>query len=355
MSGRFWCVVCLMYVGWVLPLRAARAHELDFQSLVLIWDASEERLRGQVVTYPQQVRGAGDARAAELIALLREQLDLEIDGDSCGLRFEVRELWVPAGASAGDVVMASCSKAIGTPRSLRVFVGEALHGLRVSVQRIERSGQVSTNDTLVLGGSWSSRYSFRVGWGADAEPHGWALVWQYLRHGVAHILDEGWDHVAFVATLVLGAVGAGFSGLLLRLSAFTLAHSITLALGALGWVVLPRSVVEPCIALSIALMASVQLIPWRARWELILPFAFGLLHGQGFASVLIDAGLPLSGFMLALLAFNLGVELGQALWASAFWLGARALPAKHAPRVLQLCAVGLALLGLYWTWERTLG
>jgi len=353
-SGRRVAVAFLLVVSCVLPPRAA-AHELDFQSLVLIWDAAEARLQGQVVTYPEQVRSVGDARAAELIALLRESLDVEIDGVSCGLRFEVRELWVPAGASAGDVVMARCSKLVGVPRTLRVFAGHALHGLRVTVQRIERSGQLVTNDTVVLGGSWSSRYSFRAGWGAQAELRGWALAWQYLRYGVEHILDEGWDHVAFIATLVLGALGAGFGGMLARLSAFTLAHSLTLALGALGWMVLPRSVVEPLIALSIALMALVQLLALRARWGLVLPFAFGLLHGQGFASVLIDAGLPLSGFLLALLAFNVGVELGQGLWATGFWLGARALPAKHAPRVLRLCALALAILGLYWTWERTLG
>jgi hypothetical protein len=85
----------------------------------------------------------------------------------------------------------------------------------------------------------------------------------------------------------------------------------------------------------------------------LVSFAFGLLHGQGFASVLIDAGLPLAGLLVALLAFNVGVELGQALWASLSWLGLRALPAKLAPRVVGLCALGLALLGLYWTWERT--
>jgi hypothetical protein len=120
---------------------------------------------------------------------------------------------------------------------------------------------------------------------------------------------------------------------------------------------LPRTLVEPLIALSIALLALMQLLRRdhgpRPRYDLAVPFAFGLLHGQGFASVLIDSGLPVAGLVVALLAFNVGVELGQALWATAFWLGFRALPSKHAPRVLQLCALGLAALGLYWTWERT--
>jgi hypothetical protein len=350
----------------LLPLSAAGAHELDFQGLQLIWDGAEGRLRGQVVVDPRSVSETGEARAEAVVELLRENLDLEIDGVSCALRFEVRELWVRAGATAGDVVMAYCSALSGVPRSLRVYAGDALHGLRVTVQRVERSGEVFTDSTLVLGGRWSERYDFGGGWGSGGEARlasraGWGLAWEYVRYGVMHILDEGWDHVAFVATLVLGATGVGFAGLILRLSAFTVAHSITLALGALGWVVLPGAVVEPLIALSIALLALLQLVRWRservlrAGHDLALPFAFGLLHGQGFASVLVDAGLPLSGFLVALLGFNVGVELGQAFWASLFWLAARALPATLAPRVLWLCALGLAMLGLYWTWERTLG
>jgi hypothetical protein len=285
------------------------------------------------------------------------------------LRLELRELWVPAGATTGDVVMAYCTLQ-HPPRTLRVFAGAAMHGLRVTVQRILPEGEVFTDQTLVLPGSWSGTYDFEGGWysgpsGADAaaakpeQRPSWALAFNYVRYGVDHILDEGWDHVAFVATLVVGASRLGFVGLIMRLSAFTVAHSITLALGALGWVLLPRSVVEPLIALSIAVLALLQMFrsqaAQRSRYDLAVPFAFGLLHGQGFASVLIDAGLPVSGLVVALLAFNVGVELGQAIWALLFWLGLKALPAKLSPRALWLCSLGLAALGLYWTWERTLG
>jgi hypothetical protein len=353
----------------LLPLSAAHAHELDFQQLQLIWDASDNTLRGQVVTDPRQLSSQGDARAAEVLTLLRENLDIEIDAVSCPLRLEMRELWVPAGATAGDVVMAHCSLD-HRPRKLRVFVGAPLHGLRATVQRVETDGAVSTDQTLVLAGTWSDAYDFEGGWYGGPSDNAaapaleqrpsWSLALRYLRYGVDHILDGGWDHVAFVATLVVGAAQLGFVGLILRLSAFTVAHSITLALGALGWVLLPRSLVEPLIALSIALLALLQLYrlgrpATRSRYDLAVPFVFGLLHGQGFASVLIDAGLPVSGLVVALLAFNVGVELGQAIWASVFWLGLRALPAKLAPRALWVCSLGLAALGLYWTWERTLG
>lgn len=363
---RRWLAFAL--AAWLLPLSAAHAHELDFQQLQLIWDASDNTLRGQVVTEPRQFTSRGEARAEEVLGFLRDNLDLEIDAVSCKLGFEVRELWVPAGATNGDVVMVHCALD-HRPHTLRVFAGPQLHGLRVEVQRLLPDGEVFTDPTLVLAGSWSGVYDFEGGWNsgpsrapaaasADQLPS-WALAWRYLRYGVDHILDEGWDHVAFVATLVVGATQLGFTGLIMRLSAFTVAHSITLALGAFGWVLLPRHVVEPLIALSIALLALMQMFrserSARSRYELLVPFAFGLLHGQGFASVLIDAGLPVSGLVLALLAFNLGVELGQAIWASVFWLGLRALPAKLAPRALWVCSLGLAGLGLYWTWERVLG
>ena len=361
------CWLAIALVVSLLPLSAARAHELDFQQLQLIWDASENTLRGQVVTEPKQFASRGEARADEVLGFLRENLEIEIDAISCTPSFEVRELWVPAGATTGDVVMVHCGLD-HRPRTLRVFAGPQLHGLRVTVQRVLPDGEVFTDPTLVLAGSWSGVYDFEGGWNsgpsgtaapAPEQLPSWALAWRYLRYGVDHILDEGWDHVAFVATLVVGATQLGFTGLILRLSAFTVAHSITLALGAFGWVLLPRNVVEPLIALSIALLALMQMFrserSARSRYELLVPFAFGLLHGQGFASVLIDAGLPVSGLVVALLAFNVGVELGQAIWASAFFLGLRAVPAKVAPRVLWLCSLGLAGLGLYWTWERVLG
>lgn len=356
-----------MGLSSLAPL-CARAHEFDYQALQLIWDPQSSVLRGQVITDPRRVAGEGAARASRLLALLRDNLRLEVDGRPCPLRFEPRELWVRAGATAGDVVMAYCSVA-HAPSSLRVFAGTWLHGLQVTVQRVAADAAVLTDRTMVLGGSWSPRFDFgaaRGAWSAppvDARPRqppalsGWALARNYLWHGVSHILDGGWDHVAFVAALVLGAGLSGVGAWIARLTAFTVAHSITLALGALGWVVLPRACVESLIALSIALMALLNLRtrrPVRARYALGLAFVFGLLHGQGFASVLIDAGLPVAGLVLALLAFNLGVELGQGVWASGFWLALRALPAARARQLIALCSWLLVGLGLYWTWERVL-
>jgi hypothetical protein len=366
--------LCLLLSLVCCVATPVRAHELDYQSFQLIWDPANATLRGQVVTDPQRVAGQGAARSSQLLTLLRDGVQLEVDGARCPLQLEVRELWVPAGATAGDVVMAYCATA-REPRQLRVYAGPELHGLQVTVQRPAADGAVLTDQTLVLAGMWSPTYDFRAkgnGWrdAARANAAGsegqWALAARYLRYGVAHILDGGWDHVAFVAALIVGAAGAGrlgLGGLIARLSAFTLAHSVTLALGALGVWVLPRAAIEVLIALSIVGMA---LLPkWqRARRTrpgatLALPFVFGLLHGQGFAGTLVETGLPaVAGivvFVVALLAFNLGVELGQALWAVAFWWCSRALPAGRAERVLGACAWALAALGVYWACERLLG
>jgi hypothetical protein len=317
----------------------AHAHERDFQKLQLTWDASDNTLRGQLT-------GASPE-------LVEENLDIELDAISCPL--ELRPL-------DNDSVALECPLQ-HPPQQLRIFAGSGLHGVILSLQREEPSGEVQSDRILVLAGTWSATYELNAPPRAPTSERlsTWTTATRYLRYGIDHILDDGWDHVAFVATLVLGATHRGFLALLLRLSAFTLAHSITLALGALGVIMLPQRVVEPLIALSIALLALMQLLRSErdraqlSRYDLLVPFAFGLLHGQGFASVLIDAGLPVAGLVIALLAFNLGVELGQALWASLFWLGLRALPRKFAPRVVWLCALGLAALGLFWTWERTLG
>jgi hydrogenase/urease accessory protein HupE len=136
----------------------------------------------------------------------------------------------------------------------------------------------------------------------------------FLAHGVEHILF-GFDHLLFVLALVL--IVGNTRMLLLTVTAFTVAHSITLSLATLQLVHVPRPPVEACIALSILLVASEIVRTRRGEPSLTasrpwaVAFFFGLLHGLGFASALIDIGLPQSDIPLALLTFNVGVELGQ--------------------------------------------
>ncbi len=143
----------------------------------------------------------------------------------------------------------------------------------------------------------------------------WRLVRQYIWEGIMHIAT-GYDHMLFMAALVLGA--ATFWDLVKVVTAFTLSHSITLALSVLGYCRLPSSIVEPMIAASIVFVA-VQNVFWprsgHGRSRLLVAFGFGLFHGLGFAGGLLDAMAGLAGLAtgLAIVAFSLGVELGHQL------------------------------------------
>ncbi len=133
---------------------------------------------------------------------------------------------------------------------------------------------------------------------------------QYLWLGYTHILPKGLDHILFVLGIFL--LSPRLKPMLLQVTAFTIAHSITLGLSIYGILSLPSRIVEPLIALSIAYVAIENLVTRELKpWRLALVFMFGLLHGLGFAGVLRELGLPRDEFLTALLTFNLGVEGGQ--------------------------------------------
>ena len=175
----------------------------------------------------------------------------------------------------------------------------------------------------------------------------------YLKLGFTHIVPEGLDHVLFVLGLVL--LSARWRPLLWQVTAFTAAHSVTLALSAQGAVSLPERLVETLIALSIAWVAienmdTSELKPRR----IAVVFCFGLLHGLGFAGVLSEQGLPAGRFLAALLSFNLGVELGQlavVLMASAALARFRHLAGYRRYAVLP-CSGAIAVTGLWWAVAR---
>ena len=180
------------------------------------------------------------------------------------------------------------------------------------------------------------------------------ILTTYTYSGFEHIIPLGLDHILFVLGIFL--LSRRLPTILWQVTMFTLAHSITLALGVYGWVNLPAQVVEPLIALSIAYIGIENI--WRqklSRLRLPLIFAFGLLHGLGFASVLTDFGMPTSDFAWALVAFNVGVEIGQvAIVLASYLLVARWFKSERAYR-LWVVIPGSALIGLaglYWFFER---
>ncbi|SEW09821.1 HupE / UreJ protein [Cognatiyoonia koreensis] len=139
---------------------------------------------------------------------------------------------------------------------------------------------------------------------------GLATFIEYIPVGFDHIVPKGLDHILFVLGLFF--LSTRMRPLIWQISAFTLAHTITLALAALGWVNIPGSIVEPLIALSIVYVAVENIFTdGLSRWRPAVIFGFGLLHGLGFASVLAEFGLPENSFIPALIGFNIGVEIGQ--------------------------------------------
>lgn len=141
-------------------------------------------------------------------------------------------------------------------------------------------------------------------------------VFAFFRLGIEHILT-GVDHLLFVLALILG--GGGIGSLFAVITAFTVAHSITLAVAVLGAASPPSWIVEPVIALSIVYVAAENIFLKRtASWRWAVGFAFGLVHGFGFAGALLDLDLPPATLAGALVSFNLGVEAGQAAVIAAF-------------------------------------
>ena len=196
------------------------------------------------------------------------------------------------------------------------------------------------------------------------------VIASYIVIGFEHIVPKGLDHILFILGLFL--LANHWRPLLWQVTMFTVAHTITLALAMNQLIELPATIVEPLIALSIAYVGIENLYAKRLHQSrLILVFVFGLLHGLGFASVLTDFGMPENDFAVALISFNVGVELGQIAVISAafvltgccFWLVFRKecfnlfsfesnVQQNYRRFVVQPGSILIALIGVYWFVER---
>ena len=176
----------------------------------------------------------------------------------------------------------------------------------------------------------------------------------YVIAGFEHILPRGLDHILFILGIFLLSVKV--RPLLLQVTMFTVAHTITLGLSMNGIIALPDNIVEPLIALSIAYIGIENIFARSLHnSRLLLVFGFGLLHGMGFAGVLRDFGMPADDFITALISFNVGVELGQlavltlAFLAFGLWFSKRDWY-RHV--IVMAGSATIAVIGLYWTWDR---
>ena len=195
-----------------------------------------------------------------------------------------------------------------------------------------------------------------------ASPGRLEVVRTYTILGIEHILS-GFDHLLFVLALVL--LVQGTRRLLLTITAFTVAHSLTLAGATLGWMHVPGPPVEASIALSIVFVASEIVHSRQGRYSVtqhypwVVAFAFGLLHGFGFAGALAEVGLPPSSIPIALLFFNLGVEVGQLLFVGAVlaaitvgWRAGRRFRVPPPVWLWRIASYAIGALASFWLVER---
>ncbi len=180
------------------------------------------------------------------------------------------------------------------------------------------------------------------------------IVAQYLSLGFRHIVPEGLDHILFVLGIFL--LTPRLKPVLVQVTAFTIAHSVTLGLTMVGVLSISPQIVEPLIALSIAYVAIENILtPRLTPWRPVVVFGFGLVHGMGFAGALAELHLPRGEIIPALVSFNIGIELAQltviaaAYFAVAFWLSDRVW---YRARVVMPACAAIAATGLFWTVQR---
>ncbi|MBA4176988.1 MAG: hypothetical protein C0505_10585 [Leptothrix sp. (in: Bacteria)] len=310
------------------------------------------------------------ARHADIAAYASARLALQADGQACTLTVGTQQVDEHTdGAYTVLPLNWACAVGAGAPHTLELHytLFADLDPRHRGLLKLTAQGATRT---AVLGPQ-APRQRFDL----QAEASVLTTLRDYAREGVWHIWI-GFDHILFLLALLLPAVGlwsvrggharaphrwhpvsrfrAAFWDVVRIVTAFTVAHSITLSLAALGLVSLPSRLVESAIAASVVLAALNNLRPVFEGRRWIVAFAFGLVHGFGFASVLADLGLPQGALALALLGFNLGVEAGQLAIVAAFLPAAYLLrrTAFYRRAVLQGGSALIALLAAVWLLER---
>lgn len=180
------------------------------------------------------------------------------------------------------------------------------------------------------------------------------VVWYYFKLGVRHIVPDGFDHILFVISLCL--LNTKIKTILWQASAFTVAHTITLALSMKGIIQLPADIVEPLIALSIMFVAIENILLSELKaWRVAIVFMFGLVHGMGFARALNEIGLPRNEFFTSIFSFNAGVEIGQII-IIVLMFSLVIIPFGKKPWYKKFIVYPLsgiiALIAAYWTIQR---
>lgn len=289
--------------------------DIDALSLGAPSSADNRLLRGQLMAMSVEERGRAAIRVADF---LERRIRVRFDGQSAQLEVILDPGTEPQSEdSFFGTTLTLRGKAPSSWQSLRVFASRALPPLDLRV--------VADDVEIWRGALAQGIQSPEISRGSPQK----GVFFNYVALGFLHILPRGLDHILFVLGLFL--LAPRVRPLLAQVSAFTLAHTMTLALSIFGVVSLPSMLVESMIALSIAYVGIENLFKHQiSRWRILLVFLFGLLHGLGFAGVLNELGVPTGARVAGLLGFNLGVELGQiavlcaafaalGIWRSRLW------------------------------------
>ena len=372
----------LLAVGSVLPASTAWAHKpsdsyltvraaQDQNDLTLRWDIALRDL-DYVLTLDRDGNGEltwGEVRPreADITRLAISRLAFTASGQACPLESSA-PMMLDTHSDGNYAVLsltAKCplldaKKTVLTARYSMLFDVDPSH--RGLVQWIGPGQDPASAAQALVFGTESAEQTLTL------QPAGrWQTFRQYLVDGVWHIWI-GYDHILFLLSLLLPAVllrrnnqwepaptlGGSFKEVLKVVTAFTLAHSITLSLAAMGIISLPSRLVESVIAASVVLAALNNLRGTIEGKRWVMAFVFGLIHGFGFASVLADLGLPKEALALALVGFNAGVEVGQLSIVAVF------LPVAFALRKTRFYRVGVltggslivAALASWWLAQR---
>jgi hypothetical protein len=288
----------------------ALAHTVSKGLATVTLDETKVRytLQVQMSAAPPQTPEAVDLGPADappdyarLLDIVREQVQVSADGAACPPAAGTIAPPAQEGGMASIALLFQCP-AVPQSLAIRDRLSERLGRDYVTIANIQWPG--GSQPFVFQAGAAEAQVAVAAGTSARG-------AGSFLLLGIEHILI-GYDHLLFLLMLILR--GGNLWSLLKIITAFTVAHSITLALAALNLVALPEALVEAVIALSIAYVAAENLFFKRTvshRWA--VSFLFGLVHGFGFSNVLRELGLPQEGLLWSLLSFNLGVEAGQAL------------------------------------------
>ena len=347
----------------VLCGSVARAHEIGTTRVSVVFSA-DRTYQIEIVTDGAALLEKLEASAgqpsspdtglvrplAELAALeetFRKRLTVAFDGMDVHPAIEYSAAPPPDAASPARATIRLAGE---IPRGAREFAWSYSWTFASYALTVGSDGAEAAVTEWLEGGQTSSPFILS----ATAPPSRLTSAWRYFRLGFTHILPHGLDHVLFVLGIFL--LSGRLRSVLWQVSAFTVAHSITLGLSIYDRLAVSPAVVEPLIALSIAYVAIENLFLSDLKsWRVVLVFAFGLLHGMGFAGALREIGLPRADFLMALLTFNAGVEAGQlgVIGVAFVLVGLQCgTCAWYRRRIVVPASALIACTAVYWTLER---